>query len=355
MTIDLIHHRLHNQHLLSADFQSPCAVIESFGAVQSQEYALATWSLAMRMQHATDDTIDQAFNDGDILRTHILRPTWHFVAPKDIRWMLALTAPRVHALNAYYYRQTELDDATLRQAMTIIEKALIGGQHLNRKQLQSALQQGGIVASSVRLAYIIMYAELEGLICSGPRQGKQFTYALLDEWVPPTPVLTDDEALAELVKRYFVSHGPATLQDFAWWSSLKIADAKRGIEILGKSLQSVFVDDLTFYFQPPPAPAPFTPPLVHLLQPYDEYTVSYRHNGPFIDDAFVEPIRNATYFSTVIMDGRVVGVWKRSLKKVTVEIEYNLFEPFQNIEHQAAFLAAAKRFGDFLGKSVVIV
>jgi hypothetical protein len=166
--------RLYNQHLEGQKFQTPGEVVAWLGAVQAQEYALAKWALGLRMEQATDDGVEQAFNDGAILRTHVMRPTWHFVTPADIHWILELTAPRVHQFNAYMYRKLELDDALLRRSSVVIASALEGGKHLTRAELGAALAQAGIdTADGMRLGYIVHYAELERIVCSGARRGKR--------------------------------------------------------------------------------------------------------------------------------------------------------------------------------------
>ena len=171
--------RLANQRLSASSFRSPVEVVSWLGAVQAQDYAGAKWALSLRANGISDAQIEQACTDGSILRTHLLRPTWHFVAPDDIRWMLKLTAPRVHAASAFMYRQSGLDKAIFKKSNTIIEKSLRGGRQLTRTELASALDQAGIPAEGFHLGYLMMYAELEGIICSGARRGKQFTYALL--------------------------------------------------------------------------------------------------------------------------------------------------------------------------------
>src|SRR5579884_1810369 len=228
--LDIAQKRLYNHLIARQTFESPVDVVQWLGAVQAQDYAAAKWALGLRLPAVSDDDIERAFAGGAILRTHVMRPTWHFVAPADIRWLLALTAPRVHATNAYYYRQCELDDTTFTRCHEAMTNALQGGKQLTRPEIVSALKQIGIVADDpLRFGLIIMHAELEGIICSGARRGKQFTYALLDERAPQARTLERDEALSELVKRYFSSHGPATLQDFVWWSGLTAADAKAGL------------------------------------------------------------------------------------------------------------------------------
>ncbi len=206
------------------------------------------------MKGVTDADVDRAFDDGRILRTHFLRPTWHFVAPADIRWMLALSGPRVNATNAHYYRKVGLDDRTLARCLTAVERALEGGRSLTRQELRSVLQKAGLQSAGMRLAYVMMRAELDGVVCSGPRRGKQFTYALLDERVPRSSSLDRDEALAALARRYFSSHGPATLRDYVWWSGLTARDARAGIEMAKPALVQDNLNDLTYWHAPSKSP-----------------------------------------------------------------------------------------------------
>ena len=180
-------HRLRNQHLAGRGLADPAAIVAWLGAVQSQDYAGAKWGLAQRGHGITDRAIDDAFDRGRILRTHMMRPTWHFVAPDDIRWIQSLTAPRVHAANGSMYRTLELDPKTLATSRRTMARALSKHDSLTRPELQTALRRAGIPAEGHRLAYLVMDAELEQVICSGPRRGKQFTYALLDRRAPAWP------------------------------------------------------------------------------------------------------------------------------------------------------------------------
>src|SRR6266516_4352031 len=205
---EIAHQRIHNQLITHQTFEKVGDVLRWLGAVQAQDYAAAKWALGLRMQNSTDDMIEQAFTDGTILRTHVMRPTWHFVLPADIRWMLALTAPRVLATIAHYDRTLELDDAVFTRSNTVLVKALQGGKQLTRAELVSVLQQAGIATDNVqRIGHILMHAELDGMICSGARRGKQFTYALLDERAPQARTLDRDESLYALAWGYFTSHG----------------------------------------------------------------------------------------------------------------------------------------------------
>src|SRR6266567_8254469 len=282
--LDIAHQRLHNQRIAGAPFEKPVDVVTWLGAVQAQDFAGAKWALGLRLQGATDESIEQAFADGTILRTHVMRPTWHFVAPADIRWLLALTAPRVHAASAYHNRKLELDDAVFRSTNAVLTNALQGGKQLTRDELASALQQAGIVTEGEqRVTYIIMRAELDGIICSGARRGKQFTYALLAERAPHARMLARDEALAELTTRYFMSHGPATIQDFVWWSGLAAADAKAGLAMVTSHLQQETINGQMYWFSLSTLPVQDPSQTAYLLPNYDEYTVGYTDRSAIFD------------------------------------------------------------------------
>jgi hypothetical protein len=342
--------RLHNLCLLGTPLRAIEDVVGRLGAVQSQDYGPAKWSIADRAAGVSDAALDRGFADGAILRTHILRPTWHFVLPSDIRWLLALTAPRVHALNAYYYRQLGLDEGVRGKSEALLAGALRGGNQLTRKEVAGVLEQGGIDTVSLRLGYILMSAELNGVICSGPLRGKQHTYALLDDRAPQARSLVPDEALAELTLRYFASHGPATVQDYKWWSSLTVADIRRGIAMLGSRLDSEVVDGVT-YWSADRADPPAAPTTVHLLQGYDESIVGYGESKHLLDAAGVAgslPRDGVTFNSVVMLDGQVAGHWKRTVRKGSADIEVVLYAPF-NDEQLRALAATASRYGEFLG------
>ncbi len=351
--LDIVQQRLHNQHISRQTFVKPGDVVEWLGAVQAQDYAAAKWALGLRMQHATDDDIEQAFSSGALLRTHVMRPTWHFVSPADIRWLLALTAPRVKAASAYWYRRLELDEALFARSNAALVKALQGGQQLTRPELISVLQQAGIVTDGEqRLTYIIMRAELDGVICSGARQGKQFTYALLDERAPQARTLKRDEALAELSRRYFTSHGPATLQDFVWWSGLTMTDARTGLAMVKSQFAQEELEGQTYWFAPSTPCEKVPLPTACLLPNYDEYIVGYTDRSAIYDAIHNEKLdsrSNVLFNHTIVMNGRIVGTWKRILKKDTVVITPDFFVSPGEAEMRA-FVAAAERYEAFLGK-----
>src|SRR5215210_2326327 len=310
MALDILQQRLHNQLLSQTKFTQPSQVVAWLGAVQSQDYAGAKWALSLRTNGVTDVAIEQAFTNGEILRTHVMRPTWHFVTPEDIRWMLALTAPRVNALCATYYRKLELDTATFKRSNALLTKNLQGGKQLTRAELTSLLQKNSIAMHDLlRFTYLIVRAELDGIVCSGARRGKQFTYALLDERAPQTRTLERDAALAELAKRYFVSHGPATLKDFVWWPGLTMTDANKGLDSIRSQLVSEVENGQTYWFADS-TPARTTSLTVHLLPDYDEYTVGYTDRSAIFDSSYTNKWDSrgselAQYI--IVLDGHLAG------------------------------------------------
>ncbi len=363
--VNLARHRLRNQRLAGAPLDSAADVVRWLGAVQAQDYHGAKWALGLRMRHATDAALDRAFDEGAFVRTHILRPTWHFVAPEDLRWMLALTAPRVHAVNAARYRELELDADVLRRGHALVAGALEGGRHLTRQELGGVLEAGGIAARGQRLAYLVMHAELEGLVCSGPRRGRQLTYALLDERVPAAPVLPPDEALAALARRYFAGHGPATVHDFAWWSGLKVSDGRRALEMIRPHVEGAVVEGKEYWTAAPsggaaapqPARAEAAEPVVHLLPNYDEHVVAYRDHAtschPAALDALYDRREGGLDAHLVALGGMVVGGWRRSVQKAVVAVRLNLLVPL-NAHERAALARAADAYGRFMGLRVVV-
>ncbi len=345
---DIAARRLASQGIEGKARKRPAEVVRWLVASQAQDLRGAKWALGLRAVAADDAAVERAIDDGSILRTHVLRPTWHFVPREDIRWLLALTAPRVHAQNALWYRKLELDAPTLRKGTDIVVRALEGERHRTRDELRAALAGGGIEAGGQRLAYLLMHAELEGVIASGPRRGKQSTYALLAERAPDARVLRRDEALAELVHRYFVSRGPATPQDFAKWSGLTIGDARRGLDAVGTALRHETIDGVSDWSGRGSAGAPSA--RAHLLSIYDEYVSSYRDRSAICDPAYASRLAamGNALTSVLVVGGRVIGTWSRSVAPREVEVTIQTFRPLTK-EENAAVRSAAERFASFWG------
>jgi hypothetical protein len=343
--------RLANQHLARQRSTDPRAIVAHLGAVQSQDYPAALWALGLRVAKATREALEGAFNSGAILRTHVLRPTWHFVTPEDIRWMLALTAPRVKSAMASRDRELGLNDALVAQTHTVIARALEGGKQLTRPEIGGALQAAGIaIADGSVLSHLVSRAELDGVVCSGALRGKQHTHALLEERAPRAPMLARDEAIAELACRYFTSHGPATLNDFAWWSGLTVSDGRRGLEAHGARFVSEKVSGLTYWCASSAAPDRTPGPGALLLPNFDEFTVAYRSRELFYsrEPKFPPGSRDDVPFGNVIViGGQVVGIWKRTLVKEQLRIEPRWFNAPSRRE-ESAVKEAAERYAAFM-------
>ncbi|HTE57385.1 MAG TPA: winged helix DNA-binding domain-containing protein [Verrucomicrobiae bacterium] len=340
---DIAAHRLHNQYLIEG-LGNPQDVVRKMGAMQAQDFMGAKWAIGLRSKNATDESVTGLFNDGKILRTHMLRPTWHFVAPEDIRWMQSLTAPRVHALNKYYYKKLGLDEGTLRKGIDVLKQVLKGGKQLTRAEAAAAFSDAGIDASGLRLAYLVMYAELEAVVCSGALRGKQHTIALISERAPQAKILPKEQALKEFALRFFTAHGPATVQDLAWWSSLSAADVKSGVELA--DLQRIEIDAKTYYCAKQ-ADTTIRSPLVHLLPNYDEYLIAYKERSA-AGQAVLEkrPVPADFFYHFVVLDGQLVGGWKRIVGK-SMTVELNLFTHF-GPKQAKALDAAGQQLQDFL-------
>lgn len=278
-----------------------------FGAVQAQEFEPAKWGLGLRMRSATSAAVEQAFTEGQILRTHAMRPTWHFVARADIRWIQALTGDRVKRIMHSYNGKLGLDARTFTKSLQVMAKALRDGQSLTRLEVAEHLIRAGIPARGSRLAHLMMNAELECLVCSGPRRGKQFTYALVDHRAPDAAVLPADEALATLVTRYFQSHGPATVRDCAWWSGMTMREIRRGLDMIGAKRQRA--GDLEYWTVGQVSRSPARDHQAHLLPIYDEYVVAYRDR---VAVPHTSAPKGIVFQHALIIDGQIAGTWRHS-------------------------------------------
>jgi hypothetical protein len=342
--------RLRNQHLTAAFRAEPADLVAHMGAVQAQEFPFAKWGLAQRLGRGrVDADIEEAFTQGRILRTHVLRPTWHFVAADDIRWMLDLTGPRVMRTVHSWTRREGIDGRTLRRAATLFERALAGGVTLTRAEFGERLRRAKIVASAAQMAFVTMYAELEGIVCSGPRRGRQFTYALVAERAPRARRMTADESLAELTRRYFTSHGPATIRDFVWWSGLTVAETRRGLEMTRANRRAV--DGLDYWSIGDVRARPGA--TVHLLPIYDEYLVAYRDRVAVPHGPGTVGVAGGgvTFRHALVSGGEVAGTWNVRAGRHGWALAVTPMRRLSRAERDGVAVAAA-RFARFLGESI---
>jgi len=324
--------------------------------VQAQDYPAAKWALGQRVKGATEAQIDRLYDQGAILRTHVLRPTWHFVLPEDIRWMLRLTGPKIRQGMAGRYRRLELDDRTVTRALTAIVAALEGGKHLTRTELGEVLRAARIAPDGQRLPHLISAGELAALVTSGARQGRQHTWALLEERAHKDRVTDRDEAIGELTRRYFRSHGPAQLRDFVWWSGLTLAEARRGVALAGDELDCQSADGNEYWFDAA-LPATRAAAPAHLLPNFDEYTVGYTDRSAMLHPA--HPFRPELFaFSSILANvvtlaGQVVGAWRRAEMRAGLRVEIRSLARLSPAD-RAAVDEAGKRFSKFLERPVEV-
>ena len=321
------------------------------GAMQAQDYRNALWAVGLRTAGATEAIVEQALAAGEIVRTWPMRGTLHFVAAADVHWMLELLTPRVVAAAAKRAEVHGLDPATLSRCRELCAELLCGGRRLTRGALFAELNARGIATEAQRGYHILWRLAQERLICFGPHERKQPTLVLLDDWVPATKRWQPGDPLAEVARRYFTSHGPATLQDFVWWCGLKVADAKAAIAAAELTQETI---DGVPHWASPQAQAPGEIADAHLLPAFDEYLLGYRDRSAALDALHagkVVPGNNGVFQPTVVVDGRIVGTWKRVIKSRAVVVTVDPFAPLPK-SAQRAIEKAADAYGRFMGTSV---
>jgi DNA glycosylase AlkZ-like len=351
---DIARLRLHNQRIAYATIEKPGDAVAWLGAVQAQDYLGALWAVGLRTRNAVEADVERAIADRTIIRTWPMRGTLHFVAAADIRWMLELLTPRVVANNAQWLlRDFDLDEGAFARSKDLFARALQGGKRLTRNAMYNVLDAGGVSASQ-RGRHILTRLAQDGFICFGAREGKQQTFALLDEWAPKARRMARDESLAEIAKRYFTGHGPATLQDFAWWSGLTTADATAGLEMAKRFLAQETINGQTCWLASSTPATKDSSPTAYLLPAYDEYTVAYKDRSAVLDPIFAKQANsgNGIFYPTIVVDGQIVGTWKRTLKKDSLAISPSPFAKLKRTE-TSAIAEAANRYGKFHGASVV--
>jgi hypothetical protein len=347
--------RLQSQQLVAPPLHAAEDVVSSLGGVQAQDARWAKWSIGLRMQNATEATIDQAIANRQIVRTWAFRGTLHWIAAADVGWLIALLAPTIIAANRRRYRQLELDEQSFEQSSRVIEKALAGGEQLTRAQLAASLEAEGMSAKGQRAPYVLQHAALEGLICHGPPQGREPTYVLLADWVQPGDSLPRDEALARLAERYFASHGPAQLQDLSWWSGLPAADGRQSLASARSSLVRMRVEGKELWAGHERQPSDALPG-AHLLPPFDEYLLGYKDRTLAVEPGYARRVNAGGGMPrpAILVNGKVAGVWKPTTRDNVIQVAAELFYPLDERETKA-LQEAAHRFGAFRQAPVEMV
>jgi hypothetical protein len=349
--------RLSAQGVTAPGGNTPAEVVAHLGAMQAQDYLGALWAIGLRLQNVTEAEVEQAMAERSIVRTWPMRGTLHFVVAADVRWMLKLLTPRIVAGSAGRHRQLELDDATFKRSEKVLLRALKDGQVRTRGDLFEVLERSRIDPSGQRGIHILSKLAQEGLLCFGPREGKQPTFVLLDDWVPESRHLERDDALAEIARRYFTSHGPATLMDFVGWTGLKITEGRQALEAVSKELHKETIKGVDYWM-----------PLslqkagkkkgntLHLLPGFDEFVLGYKDRSTVIPPEHMDrivPGGNGMFMSTIVRHGQVAGLWKRTLKGKSVQVSLTQFDRLAASDSVAVKKMAA-RYGAFLGLEAVV-
>jgi len=345
---NLSHQRLINHHVHGTQFISPKEIVHWMGAIQAQDYAMSKYAVGVRLKNVTNQIVEDAINRGEIIRTHVLRPTWHLVAAEDIRWMLELTSGNINKLMASNNKRLELDEKTFKKSNGIIAKLLRDGKQLTRREITSALEKKGIQTNDLRASHIMFRAETDLIVCNGSRREKQFTYALFDERVPSAKKKTKEEALAELALRYFKSHGPATLQDFSWWSGSSITDARKGLESIKSDLVSEKLKEDEFWFWDETTVRKAKNNTIIFLPSYDEFLISYKSRYISLNPQFASTTftNNGIFNPIIVNNAKVIGIWKPEYKK-ELSFKANFFITPTEKEKQLC-VKASKEFAKFM-------
>ena len=354
---DIAHLRLISQQIINTKFKSPQETVGWMGAMQAQDFNMAKWAIGLRLKKATQKNIDDAINSGEIIRIHVLRPTWHFVSRDDIYWMLDLTAPKIKTSMNGRLQQLELTESVLKKSNKIIKKVLTENKFATRKELVSQLNKAKIPTDENRASHIFLNAELNKIICSGKMKEKEITYALLSESVPEPKSLQRHEALEKLTTKYFKSHGPTTIRDFVWWSGLSISDAKAGLEMIKKDFVSEKINDQEYWLSNSFSFPKNFKDSMYLLPAFDEFLISYTDRSASILNKHASKAfsKNGIFWPTIIINGKVIGTWKREMKKDKLLITINFFGSKAKWKKNLLEKEAGK-FGLFLNcKSEIII
>lgn len=352
---EISHHRLVSQKLLETNANSPQEIVKHLGAMQAQDYSMAKWAIGSRC-YATEATIEEAINSAQIIRTHILRPTWHFVSADDIYWMLDLSAPQVKRFTASAAKKYGYDTKKLDQTNSKIEKLLSGNNHLTRDEIMQELGVKKTSSADFLSAAIMMNAELDGLVCNGRMKGKQITYGLLEERVSkPKTKLSKEEGLAKLALKYFVSHGPASLLDFSWWSGFPPTICQNTINAIKLQLNFIEINDQIYWFGIDFSNENHFRESVHFLPAFDEILISYKtREASILLEHQSKAFTNNGIFKPVILENsKVIGTWKRTIAKDHAKIETQFFNETEN-HKKAVLFEGIKAFENYLETKIVI-
>jgi hypothetical protein len=350
---DVSNIRLVNQQIEASTFKEGKDLVSWMGAMQAQDYAMATWGIGLRLPGSTEKLIQEEIDRGAILRTHLLRPTWHLISADDIWWILELTAAQVRTKSSSRLKQLGISSELCLKSNQVIESAFISHKYLTREELYFEMEQNKVGGGKDCWSHLIFLAELDGILCSGIKKDKSQTYAILCDRVSRPASISRDEALAKLAFKYFSSHCPASLNDFIWWSGLPITAAKRALEIIKPGFISETIADQEFWFPENFSRSAPVASSVYLLPAFDEFLISYKdrtaafplrhHSKAFTNNGIFHPV--------IVVGGKVKGIWKRTIKKNKVYFESQFFD---DVSKEVLDLTknAALKFAAFLDKEI---
>jgi hypothetical protein len=348
---EILSFRLLAQQLSEPCFLNPGDLVSWMGAMQAQDYPMVKWAIGIRSKGFSEASVNEAFDKGEILRTHLLRPTWHIVTAEDISWMIDLSAPRLKSSLNGRHKELGINTSILNKCFRIIEGELSGGNHKTREELMVRLGKDRIDSSENRSSHIMMLAELEKLVCSGKNMNGKPTYALLRERVNVSSPLSKENALKQLALTYFSSHGPATIRDFSWWSGLSAREATNGIEMTINGLISETIGNETYWMRPSEKKITEPQNRLILLPAYDEFVIAYKDRTQIIDLKLQSQAisSNGIFWPVILLDGKAIGTWKRTVKNGKVIIESKFFNK-PNKKTLDLFDQASHLYAKFLGK-----
>lgn len=351
-TTELLTIRLYNQLLISHQLKEPQDVVYHMGAMQSQALDMAKWAIGARLGNKTVQDIDEALNTGKIIRTHILRPTWHFVSADDIHWMYDLSNQRLKPIYRSYTKMTGTDEALIYQTIPTLEKVLLDERHMTKQEIGSALLKFNISLNNILLNHCISYAEMEGILVNGQLKDNKQTFTLLEEWVPRKERISKEESLERLARRYFTSHSPATLLDFVWWSGLTLTDCRQAIQLIKADFICETINGREFWMKNDIKTPPTDEISALLLPPFDEFVVSYKDRSELIADTHYGKVmtKNGLFSPTIMFNGEIIGSWKKLNQKSTPHVELSFFDKTPK-NKQNLFKTAIKQVERFYSKN----
>jgi hypothetical protein len=325
---EIITQRLINHQLAIQSFEKPKDLVNWMGALQAQDYNAVKWAIGMRLNNGSENHVEEAINKGEIIRIHLLRPTWHFVSAEDVYWMLELNASKIKSSMKSRHTFLGLTPDIVKKSQSTIKKMLEREEFVERDEILNKLIDSKIVENNLQVNHLLTLSEQDGIICSGPEIKNKQTYALLEKRVPWKNIITRDEAICKLTKKYFQSHGPATLQDFVWWAGINNTEAKKGIEMNRSLLLSENIEGNTYYFYSFTDNQSIDKDLSYLLPAFDEFIISYKEREMIIRDHNYSKLisSNGIFRPVILSDMKAVGTWKRIVSKGKTDIEISVFD-----------------------------